>query len=589
MAAEDDPVEEVFTTAGDEVQQFDEDLNDDTFDFQFADYDEQADDAAAGEEFEPDELPEYEAGDDGGDEHQAMTATSKRLAATMQSRGYYTTAKDKGKGKGHGKGAGKDKGFGKKGTTSSSSPAKMNPNQRLRAQASLCLGCGASDHWLRECPHVTQHQAHVCSARPLPSARHPAVTPPGDARSSFMAEALASAAGPLEATPARRHYQELHGSLHGGDHADLDGGNGSAGQHADPDLPERSNGVRTPLRSSSLRGGRPGRSHLRPVRFQSSDPQGSDDPSAAQSKSSCSNPSTIAGAHLTTQQKQSRRQSIKSQLVPQDSNVLARDLSCLSLRATSRNHLSWTHQQLLQQQVEDQVQRRLQEIGPQVEAQVQHRLEQMAKAKAPMPSTRAMSVPEIPLDNGSTASWDQVGSQWNQDWNILEQPWDQPYDWTEEIKEQHEDYENDQENFPDIGQEQMSLDGSALGSLKPQLSGSADRPLTFEDRGFQLLKPGRRKRLLHTVRQLRQLWLTELQIYDNVIQAARKLRHTSEVDLIEIYGGHCNITEEALSRGLRCLQPVDKIHGISLDSKAGSIDGDLCYRFWSLNADSGHL
>ena len=185
MPADDDPVEEVFMTAGDEVQQYEDDPNDDTFDYQFADYDEQAEDyAAAAEEFEPDELPEYEAGDDAGDEHQAMTATSKRLAATMQSRGYYTTAKDKGKGKGHGKGAGKDKGFGKKGTTSSSSPtttskgkgsgkskagskggkSKMNPTQRQRMQASLCLGCGASDHWLRECPHVTQHQAHVCSA-----------------------------------------------------------------------------------------------------------------------------------------------------------------------------------------------------------------------------------------------------------------------------------------------------------------------------------------------------------------------------------------------------------------------------------------
>ena len=186
MPADDDPVEEVFMTAGDEVPQYEDDPNDDTFEYQFADYDEQADDyAAAAEEFEPDELPEHEAGDEAGDEHQAMTATSKRLAATMQSRGYYTTAKDKGKGKGHGKGAGKDKGFGKKGTTSSSSPtttskgkgsgkskagskggkSKMNPTQRQRVQASLCLGCGASDHWLRECPHVTQHQAqHVCSA-----------------------------------------------------------------------------------------------------------------------------------------------------------------------------------------------------------------------------------------------------------------------------------------------------------------------------------------------------------------------------------------------------------------------------------------
>ncbi|CAK9023001.1 Integrase catalytic domain-containing protein [Durusdinium trenchii] len=124
---------------------------------------------------------------------------------------------------------------------------------------------------------------------------------------------------------------------------------------------------------------------------------------------------------------------------------------------------SWTHQQILQQQVEDQVQRRLQEIGPQVEAQVQQRLEQMAKAKAtaPMPSTLTAPVPEIPLDNGSVASWDQVGSQWNQDWNNPSN-WDQPYDWTEEIEEQHEDFENDQENYPDMGQEQMSLDGSAL-------------------------------------------------------------------------------------------------------------------------------
>ncbi|CAK9042424.1 Retrovirus-related Pol polyprotein from transposon TNT 1-94, partial [Durusdinium trenchii] len=173
----------VFMTAGDEAQQYEDDPNDDTFDYQFADYDEQAEDyTAAPEEFEPDELPE--AGDDAGDEHQAMTATSKRLAATVQSRGYYTTVKDKGKGKGHGKGAGKDKGFGKKGATSSSSPtttsegkgsgkskagskggkSKMNPTQRQRMQASLCLGCGASDHWLQECPHVTQHQAHVCSA-----------------------------------------------------------------------------------------------------------------------------------------------------------------------------------------------------------------------------------------------------------------------------------------------------------------------------------------------------------------------------------------------------------------------------------------
>ena len=35
-------------------------------------------------------------------------------------------------------------------------------------------------------------------------------------------------------------------------------------------------------------------------------------------------------------------------------------------------------------------------------------------------------------------------------------------DWTEEIEEQREDFENDQENYPDMGLEQMSLDSSAL-------------------------------------------------------------------------------------------------------------------------------
>ncbi|CAK9105211.1 unnamed protein product [Durusdinium trenchii] len=47
MPADDDPVEEVFMTAGDEVPQYENDPNDDTFDYQFADYDEQADDYAA--------------------------------------------------------------------------------------------------------------------------------------------------------------------------------------------------------------------------------------------------------------------------------------------------------------------------------------------------------------------------------------------------------------------------------------------------------------------------------------------------------------------------------------------------------------
>ena len=1066
MLADDDPVEEVFMTAGDEVQQYEDDPNDDTFDYQFADYDEQAEDAAAVEEFEPDELPEYEAGDDAGDEHQAMTATSKRLAATMQSRGYYTTAKDKGKGKGHGKGAGKDKGFGKKGTTSSSSPtttskgkgsgkskagskggkSKMNPTQRQRMQASLCLGCGASDHWLRECPHVTQHQAHVCSAsstldgdgtvvwmtshnkmpgwqpesppsssapstlsrrdeeepppppprrelpaedalppwdvlvpegmnpddhadyeddmafwrqeaaslhtlmdengnipgmrelptspassfrtapgtietdfascapsrapsefqdamseaqgsdvfevfgvfgspplssiaasshdfprhvhggedprtsriqqwgedprtsrveqqwgedprtsreeqqrgedprtsrdigcpsltlegypflaaqpapvalpppspwtramafdglaaddesgrparplnehpmvrmrhasgaastsalaggyrtetyyrvqmvyasrttrppsllrsvpeedadgkprdhlfrappitnmmqytdepclaivdtgcqrqvagrrwhelhlnhvqlprlffvencafrfgpskssrsreryaypaglgghfcvmffscveedapalmsrhtmttldaipdistgkmiyralgttsqlylstcghlavrldewpeelpswpcqmpldknelpdvwaptatpvqaRPLPSARHPAVTPPGDARSSFMAEALASAAGPpvepggdceqvgaplrcfeLEATSARRHHQALHGSLHGGDHADLDGSNGSSGQHADPDLPEQSIGVRAPLRPSSLRGGRPERSHLRPVRFQGSDPQGSDDPSAAQSKSSCSNPSTIAGAHLTTQQKQSRRQSIKQsrrqERSPGKVNWFLRTatfwlgtflafLSGLLLGTTSVSELG-QHDAFAE--LDSSADPATASRGPGATSTPRDWSTSGGASSATLGADgQGEGDSSYAFDFDGTSAGDSFGQRFSGElgsgWLAMEPGLEQPFELGPALRLDG----GDRGAARGLRERPGELPGHGpgtdvpgrFGSLNPQLSGSADRPLTFEDRGFQLLKPGRRKRL----------------------------------------------------------------------------------------------
>ena len=423
-----------------------------------------------------------------------------------------------------------------------------------------------------------------------------------------MAEALASAAGPpvepggdceqvgaplrcfeLEATSARRRHQELHGSLHGGDHADLDGSNGSSGQHADPDLPEGSIGVRTPLRPSSLRGGRPERSHLRPVRFQGGDPQGSDDPSAAQSKSSCSNPSTIAGAHLTTQQKQSRRQSIKQsrrqERSPGKVNWFLRTatfwlgtflafLSGLLLGTTSVSELG-QHDAFAE--LDSSADPATASRGPGATSTSRDWSPSGGASSATFGADgQGEGDSSYAFDFDGTSAGDSFGQRFSGElgsgWLAMEPGLEQPFELGPALRLDR----GDRGAARGLRERPGELPGHGpgtdvpgrFGSLNPQLSGSADRPLTFEDRGFQLLKPGRRKRLLHTARQLRQLWLTELQIYDNVIQAARKLRHTSEVDLIEIYGGHCNITEEALSRGLRCLQPVDKIHGISLNSKA---------------------
>ncbi|CAK9007520.1 unnamed protein product [Durusdinium trenchii] len=159
------------------------DLLDDVFEYQFDDYE------ADLEEGLPEQAPE-EGYDDGPEEQaEALTATSKKMASATQSRGYYLSAAAKGKGKGGG-GKGKDKGDGKKGFGSSSSsstsfqkgkglgkPSKgstkgsgkgggknKSSTQRHRLQASLCLGCDSSEHWLRDCPHVTQHQAHVCAS-----------------------------------------------------------------------------------------------------------------------------------------------------------------------------------------------------------------------------------------------------------------------------------------------------------------------------------------------------------------------------------------------------------------------------------------
>ncbi|CAE7420471.1 luxQ, partial [Symbiodinium microadriaticum] len=110
---------------------------------------------------------------------EALTVTSRKLAGLVQSRGYYQNADAKGKGKsgdkGKGKGGklgGKSKGKGK-GKPSSKGPsskkgsgksANSASDRQGRLRGSLCLGCGAADHWIRDCPHVTTFQAQVATA-----------------------------------------------------------------------------------------------------------------------------------------------------------------------------------------------------------------------------------------------------------------------------------------------------------------------------------------------------------------------------------------------------------------------------------------
>ena len=99
------------------------------------------------------------------------------------------------------------------------------------------------------------------------------------------------------------------------------------------------------------------------------------------------------------------------------------------------------------------------------------------------------------------------------------------------------------------------------------LQGSADMPLTREDRGWMPLRSGLQKRLLGTIRSVRNALTTEARLYQQQAERARSLRRHG-CDLVEIYGGFANITEEGLKQGLRVMQPVDKVHGISLETQA---------------------
>ena len=98
------------------------------------------------------------------------------------------------------------------------------------------------------------------------------------------------------------------------------------------------------------------------------------------------------------------------------------------------------------------------------------------------------------------------------------------------------------------------------------LQGSADTPLSKEERGCHVLRQGLQKRLLGTIKAVRQCLNVEAQLYQQQAALAQNLRK-HRCDLVEIYGGFANITAEGIAHGLRVLQPVDKVHGIDLDTK----------------------
>ncbi|CAE7242540.1 RE1 [Symbiodinium natans] len=110
---------------------------------------------------------------------EALTVTSKRLAGLVQARGFYQVdGKSKGKGKNSAfkKGKGKSK-SGSKGANQGAKSAgkggkkglsrglgKGSGDRQARLHGSACLGCGATDHWVRDCPHVNNYQAQLATA-----------------------------------------------------------------------------------------------------------------------------------------------------------------------------------------------------------------------------------------------------------------------------------------------------------------------------------------------------------------------------------------------------------------------------------------
>ena len=86
-------------------------------------------------------------------------------------------------------------------------------------------------------------------------------------------------------------------------------------------------------------------------------------------------------------------------------------------------------------------------------------------------------------------------------------------------------------------------------------------------------RSGQQKRLLGNIRKHVNMLTVEQRVYDTRSAGAiRRRKH--KVDLAEIYGGMANISLAGIEAGLRVLQPVDKSHGMTLETAS---DLDIMY------------
>ena len=412
-------------------------------------------------------------------------------------------------------------------------------------------------------PDVWAPSATDVQAQDLPSARHPAVRPPGYAQpiSSAMAEALAAdhvgssqvdqqcvQVSPLlrrdqhAAQSARPDPEQVHGAKHGNDHADHYGGHDGPISFESDRVLQEAGELRTSSRTSSLRGSGLLGADLRPLRVPGH--------SSTRATTSSRSESWTSGQDSTWGAKgqgKGQRQSfghIKNIIFWL--GTLFALISGLFLGTTTIAEL------------------------------------QSESTTSPAYGGAGATTSSTSLGTGETESPDGDGISSQLDFLGFRRG-QQSLDLGSRPRRGSSTLRLESGSERGGGGVGAGPDGDVgvrFGSLDPQLRGSADTPLTFEDQQFAYMKPGRQKRLLGTVKALRRIWMVEHTIYHNMTQSNRRLRR-HKVDLVEIYGGHANITARALECGLRALQPIDKVHGINLDTHEDHVWLRSLMRKWS--------
>ena len=115
----------------------------------------------------------------------------------------------------------------------------------------------------------------------------------------------------------------------------------------------------------------------------------------------------------------------------------------------------------------------------------------------------------------------------------------------------------------------LSTQSSGWAPFLPSSQDSSWAPHLSQNSSLhpQLIRqPGCQKRLLGSVRSLRRIWMVEQWSTQSTTTWFRAIAAcgVTKWTLVEIYGGHANITARAMECGLKALQPVDKIHGVNL-------------------------